>query len=152
MRPVFGERHHTQLDLKTEAVRCHERTGRPMGNDEFLSKLELVLDIPSDPGDLVRRGSKKAGVRGNIDQIKYGVPGTVWRWCPRTPGNLEDDILDVVFPLVTCCLASESLTVPDSLMNHLIIAEIATINPTNRTFRIKAWVQVNEQIRHTPEM
>ncbi len=41
--------HHTQLDLKAEAVRCHEHTGRPMGNDEFLSKLELAIDIPLRP-------------------------------------------------------------------------------------------------------
>jgi hypothetical protein len=55
-------------DAEAEAIQRHERTDRPLGNDDFLSKLELALDSPSDPGDLVRKGCKK------VRAIKYGVP------------------------------------------------------------------------------
>ncbi len=40
-------------EAEAEAIRRHERTGRPLGNDDFLSKLELTLDRsvrPRKPG------------------------------------------------------------------------------------------------------
>ncbi len=37
-------------DAEAEAIRRHERTGRPLGNDDFLSKLERALDRSVRPG------------------------------------------------------------------------------------------------------
>ena len=37
-------------DAEAEAIRRHERTGRPLGNDDFLSKLERALHRSVRPG------------------------------------------------------------------------------------------------------
>ncbi|MBI5463436.1 MAG: transposase [Ignavibacteriales bacterium] len=50
-------------DADSEAIRRHERTGRPLGNDDFLSRLELALERsvrPGKPGPKrLEKGSRK---------------------------------------------------------------------------------------------
>ncbi|HUT22945.1 MAG TPA: hypothetical protein VM492_01240, partial [Sumerlaeia bacterium] len=59
--PDFAELLSEKLDAEIqEALRRHERTGRPLGSERFVERLGRRLDRPLLPG---RRGPKPRGGR-----------------------------------------------------------------------------------------
>ena len=58
-------------DEEVEKFRCHERTGRPLGTDSFIARIENVL------GRILHKqthGPKWSQRKIVISKIKYGVP------------------------------------------------------------------------------
>jgi hypothetical protein len=65
-----------------ESLRAHKRTGRPLGDERFIAKLEGLA------GPLLHR--QKSGPKSPGKEIvMYGVPGTLqetWWWEERKSG------------------------------------------------------------------
>jgi len=54
--------------LVIEKMRKHEQTGRPLGSDNFVVKMERILDRilrPQKPGPKAKRDEKMGKVRKN---------------------------------------------------------------------------------------
>ena len=66
-------------DTESEGLRRHERTGRPLGDDDFITRLESAL------GRSMR--CQKLGPRDSMQdpEIEYGVPGLSRRTCDSRP-------------------------------------------------------------------